>query len=206
MSCDSAPFMRTVRCRTVAKALSIGCDIPKMRPVLAAGKIEERQQRIAILRAGDRPPSRLSAHMSGEDRRRGFGGRAVLGQPDTAQIADGGDFGSNRLRAACRERSKTLVLPTPLVARFEGNASSRAFQKPRRAGADPRMSRARSTDPRLQIDKQFLPALAPSFPACPFCQPQKLLPAHPGVAPIRTDVRSACGSMRASRSTPSAPT
>ena len=43
LSCDNAPFMRTVRCLTFANPLSIGFEVRKMIPMVG-GKVEERQQ------------------------------------------------------------------------------------------------------------------------------------------------------------------
>ncbi len=165
VSCDSAPFMRTVRCRTVAKALSIGFDVSKMRPVLG-GEIEQRQQRIAIL---EQAIDRLVVSgriFLGEDRHRGFGGGAVLGQPDFAQIPMG--VGQNRLRRLV-ENIQILVPPTPLVAgrgkRFlQGLLESRAR---RRRPQCP----ARSTDP-APSDRQAVPSSSDRFPPCPSATPQ----------------------------------
>src|ERR1700757_2639502 len=96
-----------------------------MRPVLR-GEIEERQQRTTILEQAIDRLVVFGRIFLGEDRHRGFGGRAVLGQPNFAQIPMG--VGLNRLRQLV-ENVQTLVLPTRWW-RVEGNASSRAFQKP----------------------------------------------------------------------------
>jgi len=47
VACDNAPFMRTVRCLTVANTLSMDSSFVNV-PVIS-GKVEERQQRFAIL-------------------------------------------------------------------------------------------------------------------------------------------------------------
>ena len=64
---DRAPFVRTVRCRTVANTLSIGFDVRR--------EVEEGEQRFPILRqAGDRllvlSPIFVGEHI---DRRLGTG-------------------------------------------------------------------------------------------------------------------------------------
>ena len=48
VSWDSAPFMRTVRCLTVAKTLSIGFKVAQVVPMIG-GKVEEHQQCLPIL-------------------------------------------------------------------------------------------------------------------------------------------------------------
>ena len=124
VSGDSAPFMRTVRCRTVAKALSIGFDVRRCVQC-SAGKSKN-------VNSASRSLSRQSTALSnlgdifGEDRHRDFGGDAVLGQPDFAQIPMG--VGLNRLRQLV-ENVQTLRCQHRWW-RVEGNASSRAFQKP----------------------------------------------------------------------------
>jgi hypothetical protein len=113
----------------------------KMRPVLR-GEIEERQQRIAILEQAIDRLVVFGRIFLGEDRHRGFGGRAVLGQPDFAQIPMG--VGLNRLRQLV-ENVQTLVLP-------------------------PRCP-ARSTDP-APSDRQAVPSSSDRFPACPSATPE----------------------------------
>ncbi|MBB4200838.1 hypothetical protein GGD83_004667 [Rhodoblastus sphagnicola] len=44
VSCDSAPFVRTVRCRTVENTLSIGF-VARRCAQCSAREVEERQQR-----------------------------------------------------------------------------------------------------------------------------------------------------------------
>ena len=98
--CDAEPLQR--RFRSVRRA--------QMRPVLS-GEIEERQQRVAIL---EQTVDGLVVFGSIFFAKiiTGFGGRAVLGQPDRA---DPDARWAERTSVACRARS-ALVLPTPLVA------------------------------------------------------------------------------------------
>ena len=120
-----------------------------------------------------------------------FGRGAVLGKPDFAQIPM--RVGLNRLRQLV-EDVQVLVLPTPLMTR-RGERFIQSLPEAKRAVADGDIRRNRQTA-RLQIDKQFLPALT-AFPQ-PVCKPRSsFLPS--GVAPISTSMHSACGSMRACR-------
>ena len=97
VSCESAPFMRTVRCRTVAKALSIGFRCPQMRPMLGR-EIEERQQCVAAPEKAIDGLVVIGRVFLGEGRHRGVGDSAVFGEPDFAQIPM--RVGLNRLRPA----------------------------------------------------------------------------------------------------------
>ena len=109
-----------------------------MRPVLR-GEIEERQQRTAILEQAIDRLVVFGRIFLGEDRHRGFGGRAVLGQPDFAQIPMG--VGLNRLRQLV-ENVQTLVLPTPLVA-GRGKRFLQGLPEAERAVADRNVRRDR---------------------------------------------------------------
>ena len=108
VSCDSAPFIRTVRCRTVAKALSIGL-MSETCPVLGR-KIEERQQRVAVLEQAIDGLVVFGRIFLGEDCHRGVGGRAALGKPDFAQIpmrvglTDFGSLSSTFRVLCCQQR------------------------------------------------------------------------------------------------------
>src|ERR1700684_1068367 len=84
VSCESAPFMRGAmpdRCEGAFDRIRR----PQMRPMFG-GEIKERQQRVAIL---EQTVDGLVVFWSiflREDYHPGFGGRAVLEQPDFAQI------------------------------------------------------------------------------------------------------------------------
>jgi hypothetical protein len=47
VSCESTPVMRIVRRRTVVKALSLGFEVRKIRPMLGR-KIQKRKQCLAV--------------------------------------------------------------------------------------------------------------------------------------------------------------
>ena len=90
------------------------------------------------------------------------------------------------------EHVRRLVQPAPLMARRRQRLVE-GFPKAERAIADGQLRRDRQTA-RLQIDEQFPPALR-ALPQARWKPISSLTPS--GVAPIRTNMHSACGSMRA---------
>ena len=85
VSCDSAPLVRTVRCRTVATTLSLGFDVRRWSQC-SGGEVVERQQPVAVLdQAGDRPLV-FGSILRGKGRNRRFGRGTIRRCPDLAQI------------------------------------------------------------------------------------------------------------------------
>ena len=154
MSCESAPFMRTVRCRTVANTLSIGFDVRRCVQC-SAGKSKNVS---SVSRSFSRQSTAFSIFRRiflGEGRDRRLGRRAARRQPDLAQVPVG--VRSERTSAACRGRSTSCA---PSSA--DGGSSGTPRREPSRSRARHRRRRspARPTRPRaLQIDEQLLPAL-----------------------------------------------
>src|SRR5271156_4220113 len=105
VSCESAPFMRTVRCRTVAKALSIGFDVRRCVQC-SAGKSKNVNNASRSLRRQSTALSYLGAYFSAKVV------SAAFGEPDFAQIPM--RVGLNRLRQLV-ENVQGLVLPASLV-------------------------------------------------------------------------------------------
>ena len=123
---DKAPFVRTVRCRTVAKTGLDGVRRPQMIPVLGR-HLEKCQQRVAVPnqalgRLGVLGPVLLDENRDGR-----------LGRPSRWRRRDLADVGLHSALHGLRhlvEQVRGLVQPAPLVA-GAGSTSSRAFQKPR---------------------------------------------------------------------------
>ena len=118
---------------------------------MAWGGAGERQHHgVFFDQAGD-GPGVFGRIVLGEDHHRGFGARAVFGQPDFAQIPM-----RVRLKGLRQlvEHVQGLVLPTPLVA-GRGKGFVQGLPEAKRAVANRDIRRSRQT-PRRQIDKQFL--------------------------------------------------
>src|SRR5712671_5937033 len=78
---ERQPFERIVRCRTVAKVLSIGVRGPQVFPVFG-GEIVECEQGLAILRQALGGLIVFELVAGDEGIERGLGGLARLGHPD----------------------------------------------------------------------------------------------------------------------------
>ena len=76
VSCESAPFMRMVRWRTVAKALSIGFDVRKCVQC-SAGKSKNVSSVLAVLEQAIDGFLVFGRIFLGEDRHRGLRRRPV---------------------------------------------------------------------------------------------------------------------------------
>src|SRR5258705_13609663 len=147
---DRQPFDRMVRCRTVAKVLSMGFVVRKL-PVLGR-KVVERQQRIAVLdQAIDRS---LVFDLVGFDK--GFqclnGILLGLGHPDLLQRTLG--LGVQALRHLVQD-VRGLVHPAALLAGCRPHLAER-LPEPERAIGD-RNLRRRSQAATLQIEQQITP-------------------------------------------------
>ena len=137
VSCESAPFMRTVRWRTVAKALSIGFDVRRCVQC-SAGKSKNASR---SLRRQSTSLSYLGAY---------FSAKAVIAASATARFrrarfrADPDARWAEPTSAACRERSGSCAASIVGDGSRErlrpGPSKSRAPRRPPRC-------QARSTDP-----------------------------------------------------------
>ena len=147
VSCDNAPFMRTVRCLTVANTLSMGFVRAQVVPVIG-GEVEERQQRRMIF---DQAFDRLVGFGAYFSARMSRSPSPLLLDPAPARLRAG--------LCALVENVQRLVRPAALVARGRRQgAPSRAFQKPS-APSPTATSGGDRQAARLQIDEQFLPTL-----------------------------------------------
>src|SRR5207344_2752781 len=128
---DRQPFDRMVRCRTVAKVLSMGFVVRKCFQC-SAGKVVERQQRIAVL--GQAIGRSLVFDLVGFDK--GFQGRngilRGLGHPDLLQRTLG--LGVQALRQLVQDVGG-LVHPAALLAGCRPHLAER-LPEPERAIGD----------------------------------------------------------------------
>ena len=177
VSCESAPFMCTVRCRTVAKALSIGFDVRRCVQC-SVGKSKKRQQCVAVPEKAIDGLVVLGRAFLGEGRHRGGGDSAVFGEPD---FAHPDARWAEPTSAACRERSGSCA--ASIVGDGRGKGFVQGLRKAERPVAHRDVRRDRQTP--APLDRQAVPSSSGRFPACPSASPAtSFLPS--GVAPIST--------------------
>ena len=150
--CGRAPFVLTVRCRTVAKTLSMGFQVRKWFQCLA-GKSKKAQERVTVFSQAFDGLEIFGAVLLGEDRDGRFCARPFRRDLHLAPVRL--HVRLNRLRDPI-EDVEEHVLPASLVARSGENLLER-FPEAERSVADRDLGRGDTAC--FQVNEQFAPAL-----------------------------------------------